>query len=600
MSQLPIFMSGLDLADLVVSSDLLELSCGAIKDLQTESSSDQQDSCSLSLRCKLDKKSKYTLIAFTTSTLSRKELLQRGGDLVSSTTLKELEFPVFDFLCSETNRSFSIHRGAITLFKAHFKELSQLKTQIQDSKTGELLSTPLIVTGHSIGGSVASLFTLWLLDNIKQPLQKNQPPPKLPLCVTFGSPFIVNQGLQQAILECSNWNSCFLHVVGNKDLLQKTSISDNDATQSVSEDYKAFGNFILCSEKGCACVDDLEVVSRLLESTRRQASCESQEIDYYAEIVNDLKSKVIIRGNSQLDLSFVQPLIKAGIILQLEAIGVEMTTQQQQKKEDNNNLISMLEEREKVLMAERAKNRDSKKNLNQIKIKMAQLEWYKKFCKNKEIGYYDCYKNQRCRSDRDVTRLKKFLTNYWRNLVESAQRKPQKVAWLYAGRNYRRMVEPLDIAEYYRKNGNRDYQTNGRSRHYILLEQWQEDDDEKKLTSSPNNKKKEDVAGILTEDSCFWAKVEDALISCEVLKAETSCPVEKQSAKENLDLFEQYAMEQINNYAVSPEIFLKQSSFVKWWKSFQEIIETSHDSPLCDFMKNGRYLQYEKQSASFR
>jgi hypothetical protein len=164
------------------------------------------------------------------------------------------------------------------------------------------------------------------LDNIKQPLQKNQPPPKLPLCVTFGSPFIGNQGLQQAILEFSNWNSCFLHVVGNKDPFPKTSIAHNDTTQSVSEDYKAFGTFILCSEKGCACVDDLEVVSRLLESSRKQASCESQEIDYYVEIVNDLKSKVMIRGNSQLDLSNVQPL-KAGIILQLEAIGVEMTTQ---------------------------------------------------------------------------------------------------------------------------------------------------------------------------------------------------------------------------------------------------------------------------------
>jgi len=164
------------------------------------------------------------------------------------------------------------------------------------------------------------------LDNIKQPLQKNQPPPKLPLCVTFGSPFIGNQGLQQAVLEFSNWNSCFLHVVGNKDPFPKTSIAHNDTTQSVSEDYMAFGTFILCSEKGCACVDDLEVVSRLLESSRKQASCESQEIDYYVEIVNDLKSKVMIRGNSQLDLSYVQPL-KAGIILQLEAIGVEMTTQ---------------------------------------------------------------------------------------------------------------------------------------------------------------------------------------------------------------------------------------------------------------------------------
>ncbi|KAF9661004.1 hypothetical protein SADUNF_Sadunf19G0022700 [Salix dunnii] len=593
MSRQPLFISGLDLADIVLNSGLLELSCGGIKDLQTETSSDKQGSSSLSLRYKLDKKSKYTLIAFTTSTLSKKELLQQGGDLVSSKTLEELELPIFDFLCTERNRSFSIHRGAITLFKAHFKELSQLKTQIHDLKTGELLRTPLIVTGHSIGGSVASLFTLWLLDNIK----KLQPPPKLPLCITFGSPFIGNQGLRQAILECSTWNSCFLHVVGNKDLFPKASISHNDTTQSAIEEYKAFGTFILCSERGCACVDDLVVVSRLLESTQRQDSCEAQEIDYYVEMVNDLKSKVIIRGNSERDPSHMHPL-KAGIILQLETIGVEMTTQ---RKVDNNNLISKLEEREKILMAERVQTMDPRKKLNQIKIKMAHLEWYNKICKTKGIGYYDCYKNQLGSSDREVTRLKKFLTNYWKSFVEGVERKPQKEGsfirgtWLYSGRNYRRMVEPLDIAEYYRDSDKRDYQAHGRSRHYILLEKWQEDDAEK-LKSPPNNKKKQNVSGILTEDSCFWAKVEDALISCKLLKSGTSSAVEKQLAKENLHMFEQYALNQINNDALSPEIFLKESSFMKWWKTFQEIIEASHDSPLSDFMKNERYLQYEKRS----
>ncbi|KAF9661023.1 hypothetical protein SADUNF_Sadunf19G0024900 [Salix dunnii] len=98
----------------LVNSGLLELSCGAVKDLQTETSSDQQGTSSLSLRYKLDKKSK-------------KELLREGGDLVSSKTLKELELPIFDFLCTERNRSFSIHRGAITLFEAHFKELPSSK-----------------------------------------------------------------------------------------------------------------------------------------------------------------------------------------------------------------------------------------------------------------------------------------------------------------------------------------------------------------------------------------------------------------------------------------------------------------------------------------
>ncbi|KAG5223827.1 senescence-associated carboxylesterase [Salix suchowensis] len=271
-------------------------------------------------------------------------------------------------------------------------------------------------------------------------------------------------------------------------------------------------------------------------------------------MVNDLKSKVIIRGDSQRDPSHMHPL-KAGIILQLETIGVEMTTQ---RKVDNNNLISKLEEREKILMAERVQTMDPRKKLNQIKIKMAHLEWYNKICKTKGIGYYDCYKNQLGSSDREVTRLKKFLTNYWKSFVEGVERKPQKEGafirgtWLYSGRNYRRMVEPLDIAENYRDSDKRDYQTHGRSRHYILLEKWQEDDAEK-LKSPPNNKKKQIVAGMLTEDSCFWAKVEDVLISCKLLNDGTSSAVEKQLAKENLDMFEQYALNQINNYAVSPE-----------------------------------------------
>uniref|UniRef100_A0A6N2LMV6 Uncharacterized protein n=1 Tax=Salix viminalis TaxID=40686 RepID=A0A6N2LMV6_SALVM len=141
-----VFISGLDLADMVVNSGLLELSC--------EASSDQQGSSSLSLRYKLDKKSKYTLIAFTTSTLSRKELLRQGGDLVSSKTLKELELPIFDFLCTERNRLF------------------------QFIETGELLRTPLTVTGHSIGGSVAFYCGFGQHKRIQ--------PSEAPLCITFG------------------------------------------------------------------------------------------------------------------------------------------------------------------------------------------------------------------------------------------------------------------------------------------------------------------------------------------------------------------------------------------------------------------------------
>ncbi|KAK7271705.1 hypothetical protein RJT34_27825 [Clitoria ternatea] len=47
--------------------------------------------------------------------------------------------------------------------------------------------------------------------------------------------------------------------------------------------------------------------------------------------------------------------------------------------------------------------------------------------------------------------------------------------WLYAGTSYRRMVELLAIAEYYR-NGGRDYVTKGRSERFVLLVVQDKDD----------------------------------------------------------------------------------------------------------------------------
>ncbi|KAG5223001.1 senescence-associated carboxylesterase [Salix suchowensis] len=503
---------------LVVSADLLQLSCGAVKDLHAETNRNPQ----FSVRHKIVSQSNCTIIAFAAPALISEDLILQGGDLVSSSALKEQGFPLFESLCSEGNPSFSVHGGAITLFKAYFQELSLLKDQLPVDCYRTLSRRINCFSLH-----------LWLLDNIKQTYKKT----KLPLCFTFGSPLLGDQGLQRAISERSKWCSCFLHC-------------------------KPFGTFFFCSEFRCNCVDDPEVVSRLLESTASPASAEEMGIDDYSGIVNSLKSRLILREDSQIGQPVLPPL-RLGIILQLKAAGVEITAEK----------------------------------LNRVKINMACLEWYKKNRKTKGTGYYDSYKNLNSISDFEATKFKKSLTHYWRKLVEEAERKPQKEGafmretWLYAGTNYRRMVEPLDIAEFYRQKGKRDYQTHGRSKHYILLEQWQKDSAEK-LAGPPNDKKKQNVAGNLTEDSCFWMNVEEALISCKQLKDGST--VEKQSAREFLNKFEQYVMDQINNYAVSPEIFLEKSSFMKWWIDFQEIIETSHDSPLRGFMTNCRYRQYEK------
>ena len=106
---------------------------------------------------------------------------------------------------------------------------------------------------------------------------------------------------------------------------------------------------------------------------------------------------------------------------------------------------------------------------------MAFFEWYKKFFKQKGIGYYDSYKNGCSTNDINVILFKKILTDYWEEMVDESEKKPQKegasfrTRWLFVGTNYQWMIEPLDIAEHY-KGSTQDYRLS-RSKHYEKLEQ---------------------------------------------------------------------------------------------------------------------------------
>ncbi|KAJ8750116.1 hypothetical protein K2173_014031 [Erythroxylum novogranatense] len=574
------FCSGTESANLVLSSGLLGQSWSAIWPLYTDVN--QQQNLPLLVKWRVVKEPKGTIVAFVTSPLWTQQRLQKEGDLISSSTLKHEKFSQFDFLSSQGNLSFSIHRAAVTLFNAHVNELLDLKKQLHDTSDG----IPLIIAGHSLGGSIASLFALLVLNYL------NEASIKLPLlCITFGSPLLGDHGLKENI---SEWSSCFLHVAGNQDMVPRLFIEPSDHPTTP---YKPFGAYMMCSQTGCTLVDDPETVSELLKAMN-VGKISQASVDYYGKVVKLLESGVILKGNSQLGLSVEDPLL-AGIVLQLEVIcdhGIQL-----QPQNGVHNLIELMERREKIRILNKSKELNPKRKLNEVKVRMTYLEWYKKDCKGKEIGYYDCYKQMLSHTSVDVSKHKKYLEMYWRKLVERADRNPRKegkniaMTWLYAGTNYRRMVEPLDIAEYYSESGRRDYEKQGRPRHYILLEQWQKEDAERNAgTSTLSNKKKLTVESSLTEDSCFWAKVEEALISCELLREAISRAEEQQSLRQRVIEFEHYAMTQIRNYSVSPEVFLERTSFMKWWKESQEVMGPNHFSPFADFMRNGRYHQYAR------
>ncbi|KAJ0041888.1 hypothetical protein Pint_19398 [Pistacia integerrima] len=572
----PLFSSGQELANLAVSSGLLEQSWAKISELHNELNQNE------TIRWRVYPESNFLIIAFGT-----KQLLQEE-ELVPSTSL-----PRFQFLCSKSSSSFSIHKTAATLFGRLHDQLSNLKTQVEQFEGQFKDRTRLIITGHSLGGSVASLFTLWLLDSInKRDKEKDKSVIKHTLCVTFGAPLLGDKGFQEAISCSSLWNSCFLHVAANQDLVPRLFISPHNPNamdiDSQTGAYKPFGTFLLCSASGCTCVEDPDAVSELLEAMGLETAGiqnpnEAWQIFDYGEPVKRLMSILKIKGLVQLGEMTVDT-IRAGIILQLEAIGVISI----QQNPDNRELIAKMEKREKDSLLKKKMALDPSKKLNDYKMHMAKLEWYKKTCASDKRGYYNSYKSRgSSQKDIEVFKFKKYLNNYWKTEVAEAERKPQTgeaalmTRWLYGGTNYRRMVEPLDIADYYNK-GLRDYKTKGRSQHFIRLEQWLEEAKKQNVPASSTDSKKQKVSALLTEDSCFWADVEEALILCESLKNGDQV----ESTIKNLIKFEEDVMKQIENYAVSPEIFLEESSFMQWWREYEEIMGTSYSSQLTRFMKN--------------
>ncbi|KAL1820660.1 hypothetical protein ACET3Z_015529 [Daucus carota] len=503
-----------------------------------------------------------TVIAF--SSCISIDLHGEGQRLVSSA---DLDLKHFDFLSTNSNPSFSVNNLAIQLFHSLFAQLSQEK--IDTTK-------PLIITGHSLGGSVASLFTIWLLNNSYKKIEYRKT--KYPICLTFGSPLLGNEGLQKAISGRPAWDSCFVHLVLKHDPVPGLFLLPHNTIDSVSNSknlYKSFGLYLFCSESGVACFSEPEFVLEILRifSSQNRPSCD------YGLVLEDLKGKAIVRGTRLAGFDNI-PLC-TGITLQLQAIGIhDMQTQLQ-----NNDMIRRIETKQKEFFERKAYEVGLDESLKKMKTEMAYMEWYKKMTRIRG-GYYDTFKSSTRNRDESISKAKlvkhqRSLTKCWTNAVYEAKRTDGKsfpFRLLMAGNNYRRMVEPLDIAEYYKgyKQGQKDYWAGGRSEHYILLEKWL---NEMQITPSQRTKNCS-----FNEDSCFWAHVEEALILVKMLSTEESSP-ENEDLFRKLNKFEEYVMDSIVKHIVEPEIFLEGSSFRLWWSLYSNKKGDSYKSPLANYMR---------------
>ncbi|CAL5214613.1 unnamed protein product [Lathyrus oleraceus] len=525
-----------------------------------------------------------------------------GLPLFSSRRNKEAEEPVM------------VHAGMLTIF-------SSLFNSIQNQVLGILENTDtksIVITGHSIGGATASLCTLWLLSYLQSISSSLSV-----MCITFGSPLIANKSFSQAISrEWCGGNFC--HVVSKHDIMPRllfapiapltpqlnfllqfwhlsmtspefgklaVQVSDKDkselftavlgcletATQNeeASESilFYPFGNYFFVSDEGALCVDSPVTIIKMMHLllSTSSPSCSIEDHLKYGEYVNKLSWQMLNQNNSMM-MNIPNSSYEAGLELAIQSSGIA------------NQESAVIAAKECLRSARRmglspVLNAASLPlSLSKVAPYRAQIEWYKRWCdeQDDEMGYYDTFKTRESsKREMRVNMYRLTLARFWNSVIDMIEKNElphdfdQRAKWVNASQFYKLLVEPLDIAEYYGKEKHvkkGHYIEHGRERRYEIFDRWWKN---REVTSGEENKERSKFASS-TQDSCFWAKVEEARDWLNGMRSE------RDNNKlailwEKIENFEKYAIGLIENKEVSNDVLAKNSSYSLWVGELKEL-----------------------------
>lgn len=217
-------------------------------------------------------------------------------------------------------------------------------------------------------------------------------------------------------------------------------------------------------------------------------------------------------------------------------------------------------------------------SLSKVNPYRAQLEWYKASCdkSDEKLGYYDSFK-QRGSSKRDhkvnINRL--LLAGFWNKVLHMLENNElphdfhKRSKWVMGSQFYKLLVEPLDIAEYYRSGMHRSkghYLKHGRERRFEIFDRWWR---QREVSGEENTGTRSKFAS-LTQDSCFWAKVEEARDWLANVRSEHD-PRKLALLWTNIDNFERYAARLVECKEVSIDVLAKHSSYTLWVEELREL-----------------------------
>ncbi|KAA8547034.1 hypothetical protein F0562_003463 [Nyssa sinensis] len=502
-----------------------------------------------------------------------------------------------------------VHNGLLHLFLHYVIENPNFYNQMCEIRQK---SKSIVFTGHSIGGTIASLSALWLLCD-----HHSFPSTPSVLCITFGSPLLGNESLSRAILQ-ERWAGNFFHVVAKNDIVPRllfspqalitpqlhsllhfwhlfmtspylkdpgVDVPENIITElfhavlfcaeemaktregSAGSLFWPFGNYMFCTDEGAVCVDNTMAVLKLLHLMFAMGSARSSIEDHlkYESYVWEVSEQISQRrGHMQMHGELPESSYEAGITLALQSSGISTHDPISGSVKDCLKMARQMGRTPNLNSANLAIG------LSKITPLRAQIEWYKALCDecDDQLGYYDTFK-LRGASKRDskvnMNRIK--LARFWDDLIQMLESNQlphdflKREKWVNASQFYKLLVEPLDIAEYYRSGMHRSkghYLKHGRERRYEIFDRWWKE----RRVGEEENKKRSKFAS-LTQDSCFWARVEEARESLDKVRSESDA-TKLCALWENIDAFEKYARTMVERKEVSRDVVAKNSSYSSW------------------------------------
>ncbi|XP_059640254.1 protein EDS1L-like [Cornus florida] len=339
--------------------------------------------------------------------------------------------------------------------------------------------------------------------------------------------------------------------------------------------YRPFGTYIFCSGNGkLAVVKNPDAVLQLLfyccqlNNEAEALEIASRSLKEHLGYESELKESLEMQDVVYLDPTEKLPLTSDDNALP-EAATINRTL----------NDLGLSTTARLCLRAagelEKQKERNQEKvnsNTRIIEEKLNSITDYQTGCRVRKIGYYDAFKLSKDINDfnANVTRLE--LAGMWDEVIEMLKRYELpdefegRKEWIELGTKFRRLVEPLDIANYYRHAKNDDtgpYMKLGRPKRYKFTQRWLEH----ALRKPPN----------AFSESFFWAVLEE-----KIANNKKSTQDEGEIATAALKWLE------VEKKA-GEDIFLDGSTFVvKWWKTLDpRIIQQSRLAiPYEQFRKN--------------